>query len=376
MQKVLMVVLGGIADHAVEGLGRRTPLQVARTPNLDHLAMLGGCGLYHPTVLGQPVMPDYALYLMLGNPPELYPGRASFEAIARGVRLEEERVYFLAEPAFVDRNVLVETRTFQSEDEEESFFRFLKGRVEGVFRLDRGLYLFKAEHYVPCNHPGIVGGCLCSDVELPELSLLPEQWQGNVARIERGLQPLNRLLFFGCGRYVPNREDGFPVNSLFYTDSTFFTGMARWMGKEVIYEPSKEMKSWLMAAFNRALKELEKRDMVFIYTDYIHRMNIQTRAWRRVEVIEEMDSAFGVLLEAMAREDIFLVITSDTTVPSIGHRPCSGLPVPVVMMGEGVRRGGVGRFDEALAASGSLGMMRGKELLLTIFSYTGYFCSL
>ena len=373
MQKVLVVVVGGLADHAVDGLGRRTPLQVAKTPNLDHLAMLGGCGLYHPTSLGEPVTPEYSLYIMLGNPPEAFPGRASFEALARGIELESGRVYFMAEPAFVENGVLVESRTFEGDEDESSFFAFLKENFDRVERLEKGLYLIEEMNAVSCSHPGVVGGRV-SEEELPEEARLPEKWEGNLPRLQRGLQPLNRLLFYGCGRYTPYHGRGFPMDMLFYTDSTFFKGMVEWMGGACVYEPSEDLKGWLTKALIDAFKELEKRDGVFIYTDYIHRSNIQTRAWKRVEAIEEVDAACSIILDSYVKEDVFVVITSDVTVPSIGYRPCSGLPVPVIMMGEGVRRGMTSKFDEALAGSGSLGVMRGRELLLTIFSYIGFFC--
>ncbi len=36
--KILLIVLDGLADHAVVELGGQTPLQTARTPNFDELA--------------------------------------------------------------------------------------------------------------------------------------------------------------------------------------------------------------------------------------------------------------------------------------------------------------------------------------------------
>ncbi len=373
MQKLLAVVLGGIADHAVDGLGRRTPLQVAKTPNLDHLAMLGGCGVFHPTFIGEPVTPEYSLYVMLGNPPELFPGRAAFEAIARDVSLEEGKVYFLIEPAFVDDGVLVEVRTFESDEEEELFYQFLCEHIAEVKRLDRGLYLSTSSEYVCCTHPGVAGGAVADYVPLSELAKLPERWPGNAKRTDKGLQPINRLLFFGCGRYVGPPKSKFPLDWIFYTDSTFFYGLIKWMGMECFFSQSREIRVWLSEAFTKAFKELRSRDGVFVYTDYIHRFGIRTRAWKRVEVIEEMDEAFSAVLDAVVKEDIMVMVASDVTVPSVGYKPYSGLPVPVMMMGEGVRRGASAKFDEALAPTGSLGILRGRELMLTLFSYMGYY---
>ena len=42
---LLFVICDGMADRPVEELGRRTPLQVARTPNMDSLARKGITGI-------------------------------------------------------------------------------------------------------------------------------------------------------------------------------------------------------------------------------------------------------------------------------------------------------------------------------------------
>ncbi len=369
--KLLGVILGGIADHAVDGLGRRTPLQVARTANLDHLAMLGGCGGYHPTVVGEPVSPSLSLYIMLGNPPELFPGRASFEALARDVKLEEGRFYVLVEPAYVEEGILIESRHFESEEEEAEFFEFVSSKIKQIKRLDFGLYLMETDAHVPSTHPGIAGAPVGDAGILRDLEQIPEAWAGNRLRREKGLQVINRLLFYGCGRFVGSGCSCFPMDTVFFTDSHMFLGLVKWMGCNAKFVPSDSPKEWLTQAFTEVVKRGDLYDAVFVYTDYIHRHNIRVRTWKRVEVIEEMDAAFSVVLDNLLREEVVIMVTSDVTTPSYGIRPYSGLPVPVIMAGEGVRRGLSSKFDEAVAGSGSFGIMRGKELLLTLFSYIG-----
>jgi len=122
---------------------------------------------------------------------------------------------------------------------------------------------------------------------------------------------------------------------------------------------------------DKAYKSLKEVDGVFIYTDFIHKSNIQFRAWKRVEIIEEMDAATAFIIDKFLAENVIILVTSDVTTPSVGSIPYSGLPVPVILAGEGVRRGIASKFDEAIAPTGSLGILRGEELLLTILSYMG-----
>ena len=46
--RCILVILDGLGDRGVAAFGGQTPLQRARTPNLDRLAALGMNGLLHP----------------------------------------------------------------------------------------------------------------------------------------------------------------------------------------------------------------------------------------------------------------------------------------------------------------------------------------
>ena len=43
--KYIVIVPDGMADHPIEMLGNKTPLQAANTTNMDHLAKRGMTGL-------------------------------------------------------------------------------------------------------------------------------------------------------------------------------------------------------------------------------------------------------------------------------------------------------------------------------------------
>ncbi|OYT50462.1 hypothetical protein B6U66_05590, partial [Candidatus Bathyarchaeota archaeon ex4484_135] len=67
--KALFVVLDGMADRPVAELGRKTPLQAARTPNMDRLARSGACGIVDPVAPGIPPGSDVANMALLGYDP-------------------------------------------------------------------------------------------------------------------------------------------------------------------------------------------------------------------------------------------------------------------------------------------------------------------
>ncbi len=91
--KKLIVFIDGLSDSLVpEG----TPLEVAKTPNMDELATYGSSGKIH--VMPFEVEPDMALMAMLGNNPlKYYTGRGPLEAVGFHHLLNPGDIAFRAE---------------------------------------------------------------------------------------------------------------------------------------------------------------------------------------------------------------------------------------------------------------------------------------
>ncbi|RLD98955.1 MAG: hypothetical protein DRI92_03085, partial [Aquificota bacterium] len=98
------MVLDGLGDQALEALGGRTPLQVARTPQLDHLALLGGGGSYHPGRRGVAYFSDLAFFMALGYFRGEFPGRGILGGYAAGLSVSPEEVYVLASLASLEES--------------------------------------------------------------------------------------------------------------------------------------------------------------------------------------------------------------------------------------------------------------------------------
>ena len=95
--KYVVCVPDGCSDHPVPELGGLTPLQAARTPNLDALAARGRVGRAAVIPEGMPPGSDVGNMSLLGyNPREFHTGRAPIEAAALGMRLDEGQIAFRA----------------------------------------------------------------------------------------------------------------------------------------------------------------------------------------------------------------------------------------------------------------------------------------
>ena len=68
LMHILLIIFDGLADRPAPELDGKTPLEAARTPNLDRLAAEGVNGFLHPKSPGYPLGSPLALHLMFGYP--------------------------------------------------------------------------------------------------------------------------------------------------------------------------------------------------------------------------------------------------------------------------------------------------------------------
>ena len=85
-----VIVLGdGMADRPIEELGGMTPLEYARTPQMDALAAAGEIGMVHTIPEGMSPGSDTANLSVLGYDPKIYySGRSPLEALSIGVDMK------------------------------------------------------------------------------------------------------------------------------------------------------------------------------------------------------------------------------------------------------------------------------------------------
>mgnify|MGYP002073978122 FL=1 len=85
-----VVVLGdGMADRPLEKLQGMTPLEYAKTPNMDKLAAAGEVGTVHTIPDGMAPGSDTANLSVLGYDPKIYySGRSPLEALSIGVDMK------------------------------------------------------------------------------------------------------------------------------------------------------------------------------------------------------------------------------------------------------------------------------------------------
>ena len=93
--KYALIIPDGAADVPLEELGGKTPLEVARIPNIDWIAAQGKVGTVRNIPEGMPAGSDVAILSVLGyDPRECYTGRAPLEAAAQGLKVRPDELVF------------------------------------------------------------------------------------------------------------------------------------------------------------------------------------------------------------------------------------------------------------------------------------------
>ncbi len=83
--KYIIILTDGMADEPIDTLGGKTPLQVAKTPNMDELAKCSEVGLVQTVPRGMSPGSDVANLSVMGyDPSEYYTGRSPIEALSIG----------------------------------------------------------------------------------------------------------------------------------------------------------------------------------------------------------------------------------------------------------------------------------------------------
>ena len=111
-----VVILGdGMSDYPVEELGGKTPLEVAKKPNIDYLCQNGEVGLVYNVPDNLSPGSDVANLSAMGyDPQKYYSGRSPLEAVSIGVDMKDTDIVFRCnvvtitedEPNYEDKIIL------------------------------------------------------------------------------------------------------------------------------------------------------------------------------------------------------------------------------------------------------------------------------
>lgn len=221
--KYIVVLCDGMADEPLEELGGRTPLEAARTMNMDSLARVSEIGMVRTVPAGMAPGSDTANLSVIGyDPKEYYTGRSPLEALSIGADMAPEDVSFRCnlvtlseeEDRYEDRHILDHS---SGEISTEESAELLEALSEGLKREGYTFYVGTSYRHLLIRKKGKVteltaphdiltkqiGGYLPEDGVLREMMVksydILKDHPVNKKRREEGKNPANSAWFWGAG---------------------------------------------------------------------------------------------------------------------------------------------------------------------------------
>ena len=415
--KYAIVIADGAADLPLPQLGGKTPLQAARTPNIDAVARSGRLGTARTTPEGFAAGSDVCTMSLLGYDPRRYhTGRAPLEAAAMGVPMGERDTIFrlnlvtVGEEGTPDAGLMLDHSAGSISDGEAkrlvgdllAWWREQAPELAAGFSLTHGVSYRSIlvdrtgreygelqttpPHEIPRqawapNVPRAGGAWRAGAEALVRLMDLAAEFLPdhpvNVERRAAGKRPANMAWIWGQGSrpMLPAFSERFGLKGAMITAVDLLAGIAALMGWERLNVPGiTSYHDTDYAAQGRAACEaLDRFDIVCCHVESPDEAAHQADWQTKVAAIEEIDAkVVGPMVEKLkgfgdaerdAKAEGWRLLIMPDHYTLVSTRKHDATPAPFAMAGNWIRAHRTGTFDEVNCNEADLHIAHGHELM-------------
>jgi 2,3-bisphosphoglycerate-independent phosphoglycerate mutase len=401
-----------LADDPIPEFGGRTPLEAADTPFLDSLAKRGRTGAV--VTVGEGIAPesDIGVFGILGyEPSEEHPGRGVLEAVGSGMDFEDGDLAYRVNFATADGQTIVDRRVGRDLTSEEA--RALADEVNQLLQLPEATFELRAtvEHrgalvirsqlgplsaqvtntdpaYARQGPMGVALETFGDQVlaaepieDTPEARVAAELTNAfvegtrriledsgvNEERRRAGKLPANLVLTRDGGDRIPHLQ---PIKARFgpswgcFVEMPVERGIALLLGMDEVPAPRLEGSDQGFAAWaTLAADALEGYDALYVHIKGPDVPAHDGRFADKRDVIAAIDRGFfGEVLPRLDPTRSVVAVLADHATSCV-RKAHTADPVPLLVSGAGVGSDSSPAYGETFAARGSLGRMRGMEVL-------------
>ena len=377
--KLALVVMDGVGDIATKAQGEMTPLEAARTPNLDALVAMG-CAQGRMIPVAPGITPGSGpghLALFGYDPLEYEVGRGVIEALGLGLELKAGDVAARANFCTLDKAGLVTDRRAGRIATEicEELCALMAAKIKKVGDVEVTIKAGKEHRFVVIfRAKGLEGPITSTDPNREGLALLTAQptnpkslGQKKAAKAIADFYKLalpiiashpkaNGFLMRGIAHQpeIPQFAERYLLKPACLAVYPMYKGLAQLVGMTKVEGPQT-----IAQQFERYVAEYDNYDFFFIHFKYTDKYGEDGNFEAKKKAIEEFDAALPILLNKMP--DV-LAITGDHSTPCSmkGH---SWHPEPVLIHSKCSGTDKLQRFTETGANLGSLGVFEAKYLI-------------
>ena len=404
--KYVVIVGDGMADYPIENIKGKTPLMVAKTPNMDWMVKQGEIGLVRTIPDGFNPGSEIANLSIFGyDPLRYYTGRGPLEAASLGINLKANDLAF--------RCNLV---TLQARGAKVMMEDFSAGHItndearEIILDLDKELGTEEIRFYpgVSYRHLMVMKNGAAKYSNLERLELIPphdiigqeifpflpkvngrvrggedqilnlmavsqrllKDHPINLAREAKGLLPANSIWLWGQGRspqMSPLKErfgmDGYVISAVH-----LLKGIGILAGLEVLEVPGATgyFDTNYDGKAQYALKGLKKKDFVYVHVEAPDEAGHMGDFRLKVEAIEIFDEKIvGAILKGMNEFKRYKVMVLPDHPTPLFLRTHTADPVPYAIYSNEAKgqSNSIETFDEVSARKSGIFIERGFELI-------------
>jgi len=382
--KILFIIIDGLGDQPIKELGNKTPLEAARTPNLDFLAKNGICGLIESFRFPKEKVPtSEGSHIGLFGYQNYFLGRGPYEAAGIGMKMKQGDVALRVNFGTVNNTFKVIDRRAGRIKKTQSLVRDLKGiEINGIKFLIKesyghraGLILrgknlsakisdgdphktgIKVKKIIPLDKSSeALFTARVLDKFLKKSHQILKNHPLNKKRKREGKLSANYLLVRGAGKFRPNPsfKERYGLKSCCVAAGALYKGIAKILGMDLIKVKGATgfANTNILGKFRASKKALKKYNFVFCHIKATDTFSHDGDYLGKKKFIEKIDKKLPLLFEL---KNTLIVITADHSTPC-KLKDHSRDPLPVLVYGRGSDN--VEKFSEKECSKGKLGKIK------------------
>lgn len=419
MKKILFLVIDGLGDRPIKKLGHKTPLEAAKTSNLDFLAKNGQCGLLYP--ISKKIAPesDVAMVALLGyDPYKYFTGRGPLEAKGAASKFKKGNLALRINFATVLGEKIIDRRagrtltTKEAQELAQALNKKIKLSSPFIFQPTlghRGILVIYGQFssaitntdpgYEKVGHFGVVSQKKTFHLQrsqpqdkrkMSQISAdlinefvkashqILENHPLNKKRIKKNLLPANIILTRDAGielpKFPPKKEKWGAISSM-----PLEKGLALLCGMDILPFSYPKMKnpdvySHLYLGLAEEIKygkkylgeKLNQYDAFYLHFKETDIPGHDGRPGDKIKMLEILDANFFSFLKKL--KGVIIVVTGDHATPC-SLKLHSADPVPFLIY-DGIHKDSVVKFGESYCKKGAFGSIMAKDLMKIVLRLT------
>ncbi len=393
--KYIVILCDGMADEPLEELGGKTPLEAARTANMDRLAEKAEIGMVRTVPDGMAPGSDTANLSVIGyDPKKYYSGRSPLEALSIGAEMGDKDVSFRCnlvtlseEENSYEERVILDHSSGEIPTEEAAVL--LDALKKGLEREGYAFYTGTSYRHLLIQKEGKVveltaphdiltrriGEYLPKDQVLREMMVrsydILKDHPINVQRRKEGKNPANSAWFWGAGTRpaLTSFEEKNGVKGAMISAVDLLKGIAVGAGMHniIVEGANGGLHTNYAGKAQAAVKALTEDgfDFVYVHIEAPDEMGHQGSAENKIKAIEYIDDqVVGPVAEALraAGTDFRMLILPDHPTP-VRVRTHTSDPVPYLLYDSTKAAEGSGTYSEKTGKQSGKMLEEGYRLI-------------